>query len=80
MATLASIQLFCDASTTGQGSMSLSGLTDNKGNTFVLAKMLSTKYPLALVLMQLSVLLSEKRLCGWTWAGSPGWRIPLRTT
>ena len=62
LATLASTQLFCDSSTPGEGSMSLSGLTDNKGNTFVLAKMLSTKYPLALVLMQLSVVLSEKKL------------------
>ena len=40
----------------------MSGVTDNQGNSFVLKKMLSSKYPLALILMQLSVVLAEKRL------------------
>ena len=62
LATLASVQLFCADDSPGEGSMGMSGLTDNRGNTFVLAKMLSTKYPLAIVLMQLSVLLSEKKV------------------
>ena len=62
LATLACIQLFCEGGPNRAGPMGLSGKTDNLGNSFVLAKMLTTTYPLALVLMQVSVLLSEKKL------------------
>ena len=41
--------------------MGLSGLADNRGNTFVLAELLSTKYPFAMVL-QPWVFLGEKKI------------------
>jgi hypothetical protein len=39
--------------------MVLTGVTDNQGNTFVTSRLLSTKYPLALMLMQLTVVTAE---------------------
>ena len=45
-----------------RGLMRIGGGTDNLGNTFVVAKMMTTKMPLAAVLMQLAVMLSDRRL------------------
>eukprot|EP00971_Amphidinium_carterae_P219269 4352583-Amphidinium_carterae.1 len=37
-------------------------MTDNKGNSFVMHKLLTTKLPLALLLMQLARLLDRRRV------------------
>ena len=42
--------------------MKIGGGTDNRGNMFVVSKMLTTKMPLAAVLMQLAVSLSDRLL------------------
>ena len=62
LATLVSVQAFMSDPFEARGVMGLTGVTDNQENSFVLKKMLSSKYPLALILMQLSVLLSERKL------------------
>ena len=44
-----------------EGSMvKLSGATDNKGNSHVVSKLLTTKFPLCVVLMQLTADLGER--------------------
>ena len=50
------------------GRMTLSGFTDNQGNPFVLDKMMTTAFPLSVILMELAVQLDLARLClelGW---------------
>ena len=49
-----------DPDTEAVGSVSLSCGTDNQGNTFLLDKLLTTKFPLGVVLMELSVQLAQK--------------------
>ena len=63
MATLLCVLLFGAPGTgPGAGLIALSASTDNKGNGFVLNKLTSTKYPLYLVLMELSAQLEERGL------------------
>jgi len=45
-----------------KGSVMLPLLTDNRGNTFALSRLMSTKYPLCLLVMELAVVLEEKGL------------------
>lgn len=71
LGTLVAIFLFCpvpSASAPTRGLMKCGGATDNRGNMFVINKMLTTKLPLAAVLMQMAVMLSERNLwleVGW---------------
>jgi len=45
-----------------RGSVLLPLLTDNKGNSFALTRLMSTKYPLCLLVMELAVALEERSL------------------
>ena len=40
----------------------LSGSTDNKGNSHAIAKMMTTKFPLCAILMELAAQLQDKEL------------------
>ena len=65
LGTLVALHLFVpkvDPGTTSSGSFTCSGLTDNQGNAYVVQKLLTTKYPLAAVLMQLSSELAARNL------------------
>ena len=43
--------------------MTISGLTDNQGNPYVIDKMMTTTFPLSVILMELSVQLEAAGLC-----------------
>ena len=45
------------------GRMTISGLTDNQGNPYVIDKMMTTAFPLSVILMELSVQLELANLC-----------------
>ena len=45
------------------GQLTISGITDNQGNPFVLDKMMTTSFPLSVILMELSVQLEKAALC-----------------
>jgi hypothetical protein len=64
--TLIGVHLFTDKPDPGRGPtkgvMKCQGGTDNQGNTFVVSRLLTTKFPLAAVLMQLSQMLAERDL------------------
>jgi hypothetical protein len=63
LATIVAILVFAPNWTKGQsGVMYGTGLTDNKGNSFVLMKMLSTKFPLTILLIELSEQLRHHHL------------------
>ena len=63
LATLLALILFTqDQPPQSSGMMFGSGLTDNKGNSFVLVKMLSTKFPLTILLIELSEQLRKRGL------------------
>ena len=62
LATLFGIYLFVDKDALRTGTFSLTGITDNQGNSFVTAKLHSTRFPLNVVLMQLTTLLEERGL------------------
>ena len=67
LATLVAVHLFvpAESSATPERTRALTrcrGLTDNAGNAFVVAKLLTTKFPLAAVLMQLATMLSSRGL------------------
>jgi len=47
---------------TRRGSVMLPLLTDNKGNSFALTRLMSTKYPLCLLVMELAVALEDRGL------------------
>jgi hypothetical protein len=55
------VKLFLNDVKPGKASMKLSGATDNAGNSFVVSKLLSTKFPLGPVLMELSEELATKQ-------------------
>ena len=60
IATIACVRLF-GSSANHEGKMvRLSGATDNKGNSHVVSKSLTTKFPLCVVLMQLTADLGER--------------------
>ena len=44
------------------GSIALSGATDNQGNSFVVSKFLSSKFPLCCVLMELAEQLDQRKV------------------
>ena len=62
--TLISIDCFTrgEEGRPGKVKLALSGVTDNQGNAALLKKMLTTKFPLCCVLMELSVLLTQRKL------------------
>eukprot|EP00971_Amphidinium_carterae_P059856 1183982-Amphidinium_carterae.1 len=64
LATLVACQLFVPAQSGAKqrASCRVTGKTDNRGNSFIVKKMMTTKFPLALVLMQLSRLLARRRM------------------
>ena len=43
-------------------SQSLTGLTDNKGNAHAVAKMLTTKFPLCAILMEIAATMEQNRM------------------
>jgi hypothetical protein len=60
-ATLLCIVLFGDSWPSGaKGTVRLQGITDNLGNTFVLTKLMSSKFPLVVVLSELSAQLRSR--------------------
>jgi hypothetical protein len=62
-ATFLCVILFVSVAPTSdvEGSFSLSGVTDNQGNQYVANKLLTTKYPLCCVLMELVEQLDRRR-------------------
>jgi hypothetical protein len=64
LGTLVAVFLFCTGPDfkPGKGRMSCTGATDNQGNSFVVQRLMTTKYPLAPILMELTSLLASKGL------------------
>ena len=66
LGTLIAIMLFiedgCKEGERWTGSLSAGGLTDNRGNSFALNKLLSTKWPLMAFLAETAVQLEEKNI------------------
>ena len=62
LATLICVMLFTPKASSLSGFCKLTGSTDNRGNRFAVAKLLTTKYPLAPVLMELSTQLATRSL------------------
>jgi len=50
------------AGSTRRGSIMMPLMTDNRGNSFALSRLMSTKYPLCLIVMELAVALEERGL------------------
>ena len=68
-ATLLCIVVFGDRLQGQRGVVGLSGLTENLGNTFVLAKMMSSKFPLVVILTEVAAQLRARGLeLGLHWA------------
>jgi hypothetical protein len=65
LGTLVSIHLFCNVDVNALSEIRTSGVsagTDNQGNSFIVKKFLTTKWPGAAVLMQLARSLAKRRL------------------
>ena len=62
LATKLSVQLFAPRGPLGQGVVKLTGGTDNQGNAYIVQKMLTTKMPVAAILMQLATDLHQAGL------------------
>ena len=64
LGTLVAVFLFCSGPdfAPGPGRMTCSGATDNQRNQYVVQRLMTTKWPLAAVLMELTSLLSSKGL------------------
>jgi len=62
LATKLSVPLFAPRGPLRQGVVKLTGGTDNQGNTYIVQKMLTTKMPVAAVLMQLATDLHQAGL------------------
>ena len=66
LGTLMGIMLFLESDCHGDenwsGSLSAGGLTDNKGNSFALTKLLSTKWPLTAFLAEIAAQLEARNL------------------
>ena len=60
LATLHCVEAFGDGCGEGRPMLTLSGTTDNKGNSHVVSRLLTTTFPLSAVLMQLSHTLFRK--------------------
>ena len=72
LATLLAVHLFVplpsEPPLPTSGTILAQGLTDNQSNMYVVAKLMTTTYPLAAVLMQLTCMLSQRNLwlnLGW---------------
>ena len=60
-ATLVSVRAFSDRwPGSGKGAITLSGITDNLGNTFVLSRMMTSKFPLVVILSELTLQLRDR--------------------
>ena len=68
--TLLCVAVFGDRWPTGAfGSLKLSGTTDNQGNTSAVSRLMSTKFPLVVILMELAAQLRWRRMeLGLHWA------------
>ena len=67
MATLIAVHLFVEVPTentaaANRGMTHCQGVTDNQGNSFVISRFMTTKFPLSAVLMQLATMLSHRQL------------------
>jgi hypothetical protein len=64
LATLISVMLFIPGRTGGGGSgvVSAGGTTDNKGNTFVVSKLMTTKFPLLAMVAELATIMEDRCL------------------
>ena len=62
MATLVAVMLFLPDRYEGEGLSLATGATDNQGNSYAVAKLLTSKYPLCVVLMELSAQLQSRQL------------------
>ena len=60
LATLFCVEAFGDDGGPGRPLITLTGTTDNRGNSHVVARLLTTTFPLSAVLMQLAHTLSRK--------------------
>ena len=68
-ATLLCIMLFGDRLQGQRGTVGLSGVTDNLGNTFVLSKMMTSKFPMVVILTEVAAQLRARDLeLGLHWA------------
>jgi hypothetical protein len=68
LATLLSVVLLCPADgVAGEGGLVLGGSTDNRGNSFAVSRLLTTKYPLSAVLMQLADVCATRGLALHLW-------------
>lgn len=69
-AVLTAVMLFGDklVDVTCKNRLMLTASTDNLGNTYVLQHFMSCKYPLSIVVVELSVQLQKR---GWNWDGYP---------
>ena len=68
-ATLLCIVAFGDKLQSRRGMVGLSGVTDNLGSTFVLARMMSSKFPLVVILTEVAAQLRARGLeLGLQWA------------
>jgi hypothetical protein len=69
-ATLVCVTTFGDAWPAGSaGEVRLQGLTDNLGNTFAITKLMSSKFPLVVILAELAAQLRARKMAlsvGWT--------------
>ena len=62
MATLVSLMVFLPEEEPVQGFAKITGLGDNSGNRYCVAKMMTSKFPLNIVLMELSEQLEKRKL------------------
>ena len=74
LGTMLAVHLFCPLPEPGSpplvGLTMCGGDTDNKGNSYVVQKLMTTKLPLLAVLMQLSVMLSDRNVwLNLNWVG-----------
>ena len=60
LGTLACVRLFGDQHDHGGALITMSGSTDNLGNSYVVHKLMTTKFPLCVILMQLCLDLNRK--------------------
>jgi hypothetical protein len=62
LASLVAVMIFLPDHYPGHGLSLATGATDNQGNSYAVAKLLTAKYPLCIVLMELSVQLQDRQL------------------
>ena len=64
----------------GRTRVTITAVTDNLGNTFVMQKFASCKFPLSIVVMELACQLKKRSMAlRWIWAGCRGCRTSRRT-